>query len=355
MRPARLTIHPSALTHNLARVRELAPRSRIMAMVKANAYGHGLLQAATAFSNSDALGVACLEEAMLLRDAGIRKPIVLMEGFFDQAELTTIIEHDLIPVIHCKEQVALLQHSTLKSRLPIWLKVNTGMHRLGFAIEEFSTAWSGIHDLPVECRGIMTHFAHAFDVNSMRTQAQIECFEQAVQGLPGERSLANSAGILAWPQSHANWVRPGIMLYGASPFEHDVATDHGIQASHSLTSSLIAVQTCKAGDAVSYGGTWICPETMRVGIVAMGYGDGYPRQAVNGTPVIVNQQRVPLIGRVCMDMLCVDLRSQPEARVGDPVELWGRQLPIDEVARSAGTIAYELLTRITSRVQRLVD
>ena len=350
-RPAQVILDLPALSHNLVRVRQLAPGRRIMAVIKANAYGHGMVKAAKALGDADAFAVACLDEAVILREAGISQPLVVLEGFFDAAELPLLTRHQLITVVHHDDQVALLEHNPLSAPLSVWIKVDSGMHRLGVAPDKLAEVWRRLNACPsLQVLGFMTHLANADYRNDPLTLQQVNIFNQAIEPYPGQSSLANSAAVLTWPQTHGDWVRPGIMLYGVSPFADSVGDTHGLKPVMSLHSRLMAVNYFKRGDRVGYGGAWECPEDMPVGVVAIGYGDGYPRHAKTGTPVLVNNKRVPLIGRVSMDMICVDLRGQPRARGGDPVCLWGTALPVEEIARYAGTIPYELLCRVTSRV-----
>ncbi|MEJ2567149.1 MAG: alanine racemase [Gammaproteobacteria bacterium] len=350
-RPAQAILDLPALRHNLTRVRQLAPGRHSMPVIKANAYGHGMVKTARALQDSDAFAVACLDEALILREAGIAQPLVLLEGFFEAAELPLLSRHRLTAVVHHEEQVAMLERTRFDAPLPVWLKVDTGMHRLGLAPDKVAEAWRRLNACAsLQVVGFMTHLANADYRDDPLTLQQVKRFNQAVEPFPGQRSIANSAAILTWPQTHGDWVRPGIMLYGVSPFADSVGEIHGLKPALSLCSRLMAVNHFKRGDRIGYGGAWECPEDMPVGVVAIGYGDGYPRHAKSGTPVLVNNQRVPLIGRVSMDMICVDLRSQRRARCGDPVCLWGAALPVEEVARYAGTIPYELLCRITSRV-----
>ena len=349
-RPAQAVLDRSALGHNLARIRSIAPGCGVMAVIKANAYGHGMIKVANALRDADSFAVACLDEALVLREAGITHPIVLLEGFFSPAEFPLLERHRLIAVIHHMDQLAMLEQANLAAPLSVWIKVDSGMHRLGIAPEKVSDMWQRLNTLKVNVLGFMTHLANADSRDNPMTLQQLDCFTQAVDAYPSQRSVANSAAILAWPQTHGDWVRPGIMLYGVSPFPDSVGRDHDLKAAMSLQSQLMAVNRYKRGDRIGYGGEWQCPEDMPVGVVAIGYGDGYPRHAKVGTPVLVNGKRVPLIGRVSMDMICVDLRSQPGARNGDPVCLWGSDLPVEEVAVCAGTIPYELLCRVTSRV-----
>lgn len=351
-RPTRAIIDLPALSHNLSQIRRLAPGRRVMAVIKANAYGHGMVRVANALRDVDAYAVACLDEALILREAGITQPVVLLEGFFDAVELPLLARYRLITVVHHEDQLALLERSRLSAPLPVWIKVDSGMHRLGLVPSRLGETLQRLNSCAsLQVLGFMTHLANADHRDDPYTLQQIKLFNQAVKPYPGERSIANSAAILIWPQTHGDWVRPGIMLYGVSPFAACSGESHGLLPVMGLYSKLMAVNHFKRGDRIGYGGEWECPEDMPVGVVAIGYGDGYPRHARTGTPVLVNDKRVPLIGRVSMDMICVDLRSQPQASSGDPVCLWGAALPVEEVARYAGTIPYELLCRLTSRVQ----
>jgi alanine racemase len=354
MRPTYLQINCEALRHNLQRVREFAPHSKVMGMIKANAYGHGLIEVARALKDADAFGVAFLEEALALRAAGIQNSIVLMEGFFNAAELDQICRHDLEIVVHQYSQLEILEQNKLNKPLTVWLKIDTGLHRLGFLPKEVTAVWQRLR----ACNNVqgephlLSHFASPDDLSKPTTLQQFDCFNTSIIGLNSPRSLANSAAIIAWPTIRCEWIRPGIMLYGVSPFTDKTGADYNLQPVMTLRSELIAIQPLQKGDAVGYGGVWTCPEDMRLGMVAIGYGDGYPRHAKNGTPVLVNGKITPLVGRVSMDMITVDLRTQPNAKIGDPVVLWGEGLPIELVARSADTIAYELLCSVTPRVRR---
>ena len=346
----------AALRSNLQRVRELAPHSKVMSVIKANAYGHGLVRSGRALmEHTDAFGVASGEEAWALRMAGIKQPINLLEGFFDSDEFDLIDEHRLSLTIHHVWQVNALAKAKLKQPVDIWLKVDTGMHRLGLAPELLQEAYDHLRpSANVAKIGFMTHLANADDAADPTTKHQLSGFEAAIAGLSGERSIANSSGIVAWPDSHSEWVRPGIMLYGVSPMLGKQGSEHGLKSVMTLRSRLIAVNYLKKGDRVGYGGVWECPEDMPVGVVAVGYGDGYPRHAREGTPVRVRDQLVPLIGRVSMDMVTVDLRRVVQPRVGDEVTLWGEGLPVELIAEAAGTIGYELLCGVTPRV-RMVE
>lgn len=346
-------INLSALRHNLQRVRELAPQARIMAVVKANAYGHGIVPVARALSAADAFAVACLEEALEIRHAGLAHPIVLLEGVFSAVELEEAAHNACEVVVHDAGQLALLEGLRLQHTLSVWLKVNSGMHRLGFPPSQTRGLWERLGKAravrsPVR---LMTHLACADETANPRTRLQLEIFAAATAGIHTERSIANSAGILAWPDSHADWVRPGILLYGVSPFTGRCGAQEGLVPAMTMSTTLISVQQVSKGEAVGYGGAWVAPEDMYIGIAAIGYGDGYPRHAPNGTPVLVNGLRASLAGRVSMDMIAVDLRGLPHTQVGDSVVLWGPELPVEEIARAAGTIPYELLCGVTQRVK----
>ncbi len=351
-RPTRALIDIKALRSNLQRAREAAPTARVLAVIKANGYGHGLIRSAEALHEADAFGVACLEEAVALRETGIAHPIVLLEGSFDAAELPEIARHRLSIVVHDERQLRELERSGLSKPISVWLKIDTGMNRLGFAPAQAAHAYRRL----LACRAVaprvrlMTHLARAEERDSPATAEQITLFHEATADLAGERSVANSAALLHWPDSHGDWVRPGLMLYGVSPFGDTVATQEGLRPVMGFFSRVIAVKSLRSGAAVSYGGSWVCPEDMAVGVVAVGYGDGYPRSIAPGTPVWLRGRRVPVIGRVCMDMLCIDLRGMDDVAVGEEVELWGPHLPVEEIARAAGTIPYELLCGVAPRV-----
>ncbi|HKK06496.1 MAG TPA: alanine racemase [Gammaproteobacteria bacterium] len=355
-RATRAVIDLAALQHNLRQARAAAPGARVMAIVKANAYGHGLEHVADALAQGeqgcDSFGVACLDEALALRAAGIDRPIVLLEGFTTAGDIELLRRHRLETVVHHEAQLAMLEHAPPGAPIVVWLKVDTGMHRLGFAPEAAAAAYSRLKD----CRAVagpprlMTHLANADDRTDACTANQLTRFDEATAKLTGPRSIANSAGLLGWSEAQREWVRPGIMLYGVSPFCDATAAELGLRPVMTLHSELIAVNHYRRGDAIGYGGTWVCPEDMPVGVIGIGYGDGYPRHAVSGTPVLVNGRAVQLVGRVSMDMICVDLRTQPRARVGDPVVLWGQGLPVEVVADHASTIGYELLCSVTQRV-----
>ncbi len=323
------------------------------AAVKAEGYGHGLVRVARTL-DADAFAVACLEEALILREAGVAQPILLLEGVFEAAELPPCARHGLEIAVHHPEQARMLEHARLERPVRVWLKIDTGMHRLGLAPETVPAVWRRLRDCPAVRPDIrlMSHLARADERNCDYTPRQLRTFEAATGGLPGERSLANSAGILGWPDTHFDWVRPGIMLYGASPFVDSLAPDEDLRPVMTFHTRLISIKRLRQGEPVGYGGTWICPEEMDVGVAAVGYGDGYPRHARSGTPVLVNGREATLIGRVSMDMITLDLRRHSEARIGDPVVLWGEGLPVERIAQAAGTISYTLLCGVTARVRR---
>ena len=249
----------------------------------------------------------------------------------------------------------MLERTSVESPLRVWLKLDSGMHRLGLAPQAFAAAYARLQQMPAVAPDIrlMSHFARADEPDSDTTVEQMARIGHATHGLDGERCWANSAAVLAWPQTHGDWIRPGLMLYGATPFADRCGTDDGLRPAMTLRSRLIAINRIPAGEAVGYGGTWRCPEAMDIGVVAAGYGDGYPRELPAGTPVWLNGRAAPLVGRISMDMLTLDLRSHPEARVGDPVELWGLELPIERIAEAFGTIPYTLMTGLTARVPRI--
>jgi alanine racemase len=351
-RPARARIDLQALQHNFERVRQCAPHSRTMAVIKSHAYGHGLINAARALPGADGFGIVTLDEAIALREAGFDRRIVMLEGLYAADEAGLAIGYRIDTVVHHAEQLGYIEAAPPGRPLDVWLKIDSGMHRLGFepavvpAVAERLRRSARVREIRY-----LSHLCCADDVSADHTARQCRLFLETLQGLEGERSLANSAAVLGWPDTHLDWVRPGVMLYGSSPLLHASASDLGLRPVMTLGTRLIAVAQREAGDAVGYGAAWRCPEPMTVGIAAIGYGDGYPRHAPSGTPVLVNGRRAALAGRVSMDMIGIDLRGHPEARVGDPVTLWGEGLPVDEVAAAAGTISYELFCGVTSRVE----
>ncbi|EKM5758523.1 alanine racemase [Cronobacter turicensis] len=353
MQAATVVVNRRALRHNLQRLRELAPASQLVAVVKANAYGHGLLETARTLPDADAFGVARLEEALRLREGGITQPILLLEGFFNASDLPAIAAQRLHTAVHSEEQLAALEQATLSEPVTVWMKLDTGMHRLGVRPE----AAQAFYDRLAVCKNVrqpvnvVSHFARADEPDCGATERQLDIFNSFTHDKPGKRSIAASGGILFWPQSHFDWVRPGIILYGVSPLDtHPWGAELGFQPAMSLISSLIAVRDHKAGEPVGYGGTWVSERDTRLGVVAMGYGDGYPRCAPTGTPVLVNGREVPIVGRVAMDMICVDLGPDAPEKAGDTVVMWGEALPVERIAEVTGVSAYELVTRLTSRV-----
>ena len=324
----------------------------MLAVLKANAYGHGMVSSARALAGADGFAVARLDEAIGLRAAGLDNRIVLLEGVTDPGELQRAAQHAIELVVHQPEQITLLEDWHRGHRFRIWLKIDTGMGRLGFRPGDVAAALARI----ANCSSVeppvllMTHLAEAELGDSGRTGAQLQSFAQLTAGLPGERSIANSAGLIGWPSARADWVRPGLMLYGISPFADRSAADLGLRPVMGLESRVIAIKELAAGDRVGYGGAWIAPRRARIAIAAGGYGDGYPRNAAAGTPVLVNEMPAPLAGRVSMDMLTIDVTDLPRVAIGDPVVLWGRGVPVETVAAGAGTIPYELGCRVGERV-----
>jgi alanine racemase len=350
MRPIFATIDSAALRHNLGVVRRHAPRSKVFAVVKANAYGHGLLRAAAALSGADGFALLEIENAVRLREAGFRQPIVLLEGFFGEDDLRVVAKHGFGTVVHGLHQVDMLDALADSARLDVLLKVNTGMNRLGLSPQDFPAAVSRLRRNPrVGSITLMTHFAAADEPRGVEWQMQAARRLTGWADIP--KSLANSAAILRYPETHADWVRPGIMLYGCSPFSGRTGAEEGLRPVMTLESRLIGVQDLKAGDTVGYGGIFRADRGMRIGIVACGYADGYPRHAPSGTPVCVEGRMTGTVGRVSMDMLSVDLTSMDDARVGSRVVLWGEAVPVERVAEASGTVSYQLLCALAPRVQ----
>jgi alanine racemase len=356
-RPLHATIDIAALRHNLARAREAAPCARVWAVVKADAYGHGLARAAEAFAAADGFALLEFDRAAALRGADPARRLLMLEGPFDPSDVDQALDDRLDLVVHSTAQVDwLLAAAARDARRPpaLWLKFDSGMHRLGFDAVGVAAARARLAKaMPGVPVGLVTHFANADRPGGADAAlARFHAVEsgQRTDGTAGGGSLANSAAILSMPATHADWIRPGIMLYGGSPFADRSAASLGLRAAMTLASELIAVRRIEAGESVGYGASFTAERPMRIGTVACGYADGYPRHARNGTPVIVGGVRTRLLGRVSMDMLAVDLDPLPAAGIGTPVELWGARLPIDEVAASAGTIGYELMCALASRV-----
>ena len=352
-------IDRAALAHNLAVARARAGGSRVLAVVKADAYGHGALGAARDFADADGLAVARANEALALRRAGVEGTILVLGGFTDPVSLSALAAERVHAVVHGPEQVEMLRVRGDGPPVRIWVKVDTGMHRLGFAAAELPAVWRELSRLPAVARPLhaMSHFAGADEPGGGATAEQIARFDAVLAELggpaPPPASLANSAAVLTAPASHREWVRPGMMLYGVSPLAGRRGSDHGLRPAMTLTAPLVAVKAIESGSPVGYGGTWTAPERMRLGLAAIGYADGYPRHAPSGTPVVVGGRRAALAGRVSMDLVAIDLRRCPDARVGDRATLWGEGLPVEEVAEAAGTIPYELVARIGPRVRRV--
>ena len=348
----RAVINGAALRHNLEVIRQRAPGARVMAVVKANAYGHGLVQTALALPMADAFAVARLQEGVRLRECGVRTPIVLLEGVFTREQLLEAIRFELELVVHDALQLALLAAEPAAHRLALWIKVDTGMNRLGFRPEAFRAAYEQLCALRPAPRTVrlMTHLAAADEPDGVMTREQLKRFAAATHGVPGERSIANSAGIFAAVPVGGEWVRPGLALYGASPFAQSSAAQLGLRPVMRLETSVIAVRRVPRGETVGYGGAWRAEREARIAIVAAGYGDGLPRSLPNGAVVQVAGRRAPLVGRVSMDMIAVDVSAIEAVGVGTPVLLWGESQPVEELARSAGTIPYELLCAVSERV-----
>lgn len=366
-RNTRAVIDLSALRHNYARLKALAPASQVMAVVKADGYGHGISGVAAALPDVDAFGVAYIGEAIQLRDAGITRPIVLLEGVMNAAEYEQVVAMKLWVVVHQREQLEWLKTSRLNAPLSIWLKVDTGMHRLGVAPADVAEMLAELQEMQlpptdrtrlhlreapcVESVVVMSHLACADEPEHAMSSQQRAIFSQVTRDFGGKKSLANSAGILLGSAFHHDWVRPGIMLYGCSPRADKTAEDLGLKPVMRLLAPIISVRSVAAGESVGYGASWLADKPTRVGIVAIGYGDGYPRHVDTNAAVIINGVHCPLLGRVSMDMIAVDL-TQVDAQLGDEAELWGPALPVEIVAGWANTLNYELLCQVTDRVRR---
>ena len=353
MRLATAEINLTALEHNLAQVKRFAPNSKVMAVLKANAYGHGLVTIAQHLNEADAFAVARIDEALALRAGGLTKPIVLLEGFFHQEDLPILLANNFQTIIHDEIQLKMLESAQLDAPLNCWLKINTGMHRLGIAPEQFDMFYQRLQASPNAQNKInlMTHFACADDVKNTKTVQQITLFDNLTQEVQQAHCLSNSAGIIAWPSGHGDWVRPGLMLYGVSPMANHTGKDHQLKPVMRLTTKVIAVRNVGAHEQVGYGGRWQSDKPTVLAVVALGYGDGYPRHAKEGTPVIINGHRYGIVGSVAMDMITLDIGNNVHnVEVGDEVIMWGPELPVEEIAQCADTISYELLCNITPRV-----
>ena len=353
MRPARALIDLQALRHNYQLAREVTG-AKALAVIKADAYGHGAVRCAQALeAEADGFAVACIEEALELRAAGIRAPILLLEGFFEADELPLIVEHDLWCVVHSLWQLDAIEQATLAKPIQVWLKLDTGMHRVGLHPSEYKSAYQRLQASDKVAKIVlMSHFARADELDSLRSVEQVAVFLAARDDLSAEVSLRNSPAILGWPSVPSDWVRPGLMLYGATPFEQDHPLAARLQPVMTVESKVICVRELPAGEPVGYGAKFITPKPMRIGVVAMGYADGYPRHAQTGTPVLVAGQRSQWLGRVSMDMLCIDLTDVPDAGLGSTVELWGKNILASELAEKAETIPYQIFCNL-KRVPRL--
>lgn len=344
------TIDRAALTHNLEKARALAPGRAVYAAVKADAYGHGAATATMAMDKADGFLVSSMEEAMQLRWSGVTQPIVTLSQPLSEEVCRSAVEHDIRLVIFDQADLEVLENRT-GAPVSVWVKIDSGMHRLGFAPDRAGDIETQLSKLSsVNRLGWLTHLGCADELDNERTHSQVAIFNTAVEGLEGKRSIANSAGLLAWPSTQADMMRPGIMLYGCSPIVGTTAADYGLKPAMHLTAPIISRRRVAAGEPIGYGATWYAPEDMDVGVIGIGYGDGYPRHAPSGTPVLVHDKRSMLLGRVSMDMMTIDLRGIPEARVADRVTLWGEGLPVEEVSAACQTIAHELFCQLTARV-----
>jgi alanine racemase len=358
IRLIRALVDTAALRHNLGTVRAYAPGAKVMAVIKANAYGHGLLSTALALSDADSFAVARLEEGMALRAAGVRAPIVLLEGVFSNEQLAEAAYHGFELVVHDPLQLELLEAHRGAERFVVWVKIDTGMNRLGFRPEAFADALARLRALTVpalETR-VMTHLARADERNEAMTREQVELFDRTLArtALIGPQRLAtsigNSAGTLGWPSAHGNWVRPGLALYGVSPFASETAEKYGLRPVMTLETTVLTVREVKRGETVGYAGAWRAERDSCIAILAAGYGDGLPRHLANDTPVLVGGARYPLVGRVSMDMIAVDVTGAAKVATGNKAIIWGEGLPVEEIATHAGTIPYELLCGVSQRV-----
>ena len=348
-RPIRATISAGALAHNLAVARKHAGNAKVWAVIKANAHGHGLERAAKAFAAADGLAVLDFQEAARLRIAGVTQPILMLEGIFKASDVALLDKYALTPVFHSAAQVEMLRSANLPSAIDVYVKVNSGMNRLGFTAETLGANFNALREHPrVRQLTLMTHFADADGASGVKPQ--LDWFHEMTKSFSAPRSLANSAALLRFPEARGDWVRPGIMLYGCSPFADRTAESLGLKPAMTLTSEIIATQHLQPGERIGYGFSYEAVGELRVGVVACGYADGYPRHAPTGTPVLVNGKRTRVVGRVSMDMITVDITDIPQAGIGSPVTLWGEGLSADEVGAAAGTLSYELLCALAPRV-----
>jgi len=346
-RSAHISIHPEALQHNILQAKEAAPNAKVNAVIKSNAYGHGAVETAgILYQIADGFAVSCLPEAIELRQAGIDLPITVLQGHQNMNDLRAAANYKLRLVIHDDYQLNLLDQYPQKHRFEVSIKIDSGMHRLGFHLDR-------TNDLYIKLKKhtcvnpdqliMMTHLSCADEPDNDYTTQQLSHFEAACEGIDAAKTIANSAGILAWENSHVDWIRPGIMLYGSSPFSSTDRNDQTLRAAMTLSAPIIAIHDLKKGDAIGYAASWQCPKDMRVAVVACGYADGYPRHAASGTPVWINGFETKLLGRVSMDMIVIEADANKAIQVGDMAELWGGNLSVDKVAQHAETISYELL------------
>jgi alanine racemase len=355
----RALVDTAALRHNLGTIRAYAPGAKVMAVVKANAYGHGLVPTVLALADADCFAVARLEEGLALRNAGVRAPIVLLEGVFNAEQLAEAAEQGFDLVVHDPLQIELLEAHRGTMRFAVWIKIDTGMNRLGFRPEAFPDALRRLRALTVpalELR-VMTHLARADEIDKPMTSMQVTRFQTALleaDVATGSNrmatSIGNSAAILGWPDAQGDWVRPGLALYGVSPFAGETAYSHGLKPAMTLETTVLTVRKVKRGESVGYAGAWRAERDSTIAILAAGYGDGLPRHLANDTPVLVGETRHGLVGRVSMDMIAVDVTDAPQVSTGSKAVIWGEGLPVEEVAEHAGTIPYELLCGVSQRV-----
>ena len=353
-RPITLSVDLEAIKSNTRYAKQCAPTANLLACVKADAYGHGMAQVAESLASQvDAFGVASLDEALTIKNAGIESEILLLEGCFDSEELAEASVQGFWITVHSRYQLEQLAAIEVTRPLKVWLKMDTGMHRLGFSVEEYPEAYAALVGMDaVDDIVHMSHFASSEELDNPLTQNQMAAFEQVAGKLSGSRSLANSAAILSLAQSHQDWVRPGLMLYGVSPFSSQQDCDQHLQPAMTMATRVIAIQNVPQGESVGYNQAWTARTDSRIAVAAVGYGDGYPRNTASGTPVLVDGARARSAGHVAMDMMLIDVTELPSVSVGAPVELWGKNLSIAEVATCSGYSPYELMTRVTSRAKR---
>lgn len=354
MLTAEAIIDIGALKYNYQFLQTKSPSSKVVAVIKANAYGHGAVEFAKALPQADAFAVSRILEAIELRKSGIKQPILLLEGCFSPDELQSAATLGFHTIVHNLRQLEELEQTRLSQAIQVWIKVDTGMHRLGISPEQIDSYYQRIK-ASVNAKdeiGFASHFNCADDLNDNATEQQIAVFEQATHAYPGPKSLSNSAGVLHWPAAHYDWMRPGIALYGITPCENSTGKAEGLRPVMTLQSKLISVRKHKKGEPVGYAKKWVASQDTCIGVVAMGYGDGYPRTAKSGTPVMVNGRRASIAGNVSMDMITIDLGPNATDKVGDPVVFWGDKLPVEEIALHVGTIAYELVIKLTGRVKK---